>query len=150
MLGVIYNPSRDELFSGAEGCGVALNGASVHVSGVADLASARISVSRKEWRRGFQALPGGLPMTPVASMAYKLGRVAAGLDDGVVSMKFRKEWGTCAGVALVRAAGGCATFLDGRDVSFNRPAHTHARGLVAAGPMVRAALLAQVGLTRPT
>jgi myo-inositol-1(or 4)-monophosphatase len=144
VLGVVYNPARDELFSGAEGIGITLNGAPVHVSGAADLLSARITVSRKEWRRVLQALPGGLPMLPVASMAYKLARVAAGLDDGVVSMKRRKEWGTCAGVALVRAAGGRATLLDGRDLTFNRREHTQGHGLVAAGPIVHAALLTDI------
>jgi 3'-phosphoadenosine 5'-phosphosulfate (PAPS) 3'-phosphatase len=66
-------------------------------------------------------------------MAYKLARVAAGLDDGAVSFKRRKEWGTCAGVALVLAAGGRATLLDGDAITFNRAEPKQARGMLAAG-----------------
>ena len=132
-LGVVYNPTRDELVSGWVGAGVTLNGAPVATTAVADLSQARLTISRKEMQRG---LPEGLPtlaLRPVASLAYKLARVAAGLDDGVISFKRRKEWGACAGVALVLAAGGRATLLDGQPLAFNRSEARPGRGLIAAG-----------------
>jgi myo-inositol-1(or 4)-monophosphatase len=140
-LGVVYNPARDELFAGYQGAGVTLNGSPVRVSEVKDLAQARLTVSRKEWRRGLDELRATLPIRPVASMAYKLARVAAGLDDGVFSRVPRKEWGTCAGVALVLAAGGCATLLDGREIGFNRAEPRQPLGMVAAGPGLHRRLL---------
>jgi myo-inositol-1(or 4)-monophosphatase len=140
VLGVVYNPARGELIAGGRGLGVTLNRRPVHVSTADSLASARLIVSPKEWRQGLD----GLPATPIASMAYKLARVAAGLDDGVFSIKARKAWGSCAGVALVLAAGGSATQLDGSPVHFNRPLDCHARGLVAAGPRLHPALLAHL------
>jgi myo-inositol-1(or 4)-monophosphatase len=132
-LGVVYEPSRDELVTGWVGDGVTLNRAPVATTGVADLSQARLTISRKEMQRG---LPHGLPtlaLRPLASMAYKLARVAAGLDDGAVSFKGRKEWGTCAGVALVLAAGGRATLLDGQPIAFNRSEARQGHGLLAAG-----------------
>lgn len=141
VLGVIYAPAREQLFAGGEGLGVTLNGAAVRVSTAADLAAARVTVSRKEWRSGLTTLPGGPPLIPIASMAHKLARVAAGLDDAAVSAKPRKEWGTCAGVALVRAGGGVATLVDGRELRFNRPGLSPTLGLVAASPALHASVL---------
>ena len=132
-LGVVYNPARDELVAGALDHGVTLNGTPVHPSQLSQPEQAHLTISRKEWQRG---LPDGLAdlcLTPVASMAYKLARVAAGLDDGAVSFKRRKEWGTCAGVALVLAAGGRATLLDGQPIAFNRSEPKQACGMLAAG-----------------
>jgi myo-inositol-1(or 4)-monophosphatase len=144
-LGVVYNPNRDELFAGYQGAGVMLNGASAQVSDARDLFSARLSVSRKEWLKGFAQLPPADSVVTLSSMAYKLARVAAGLDDGVWSMKLRKEWGTCAGVALVLAAGGRATLLDGTEIKFNRSVLRQPMGMVAAGAELHAALLPWFG-----
>ena len=140
-VGVVYNPTRGELFAGATGLGVTLNGVDARVSDAGEIASARFSVSRKE----VAALSGLLPcreLAPISSMAYKLARVAAGMEDGVLSKKRRKEWGSCAGAALVQAAGGRVTLLDGAEIRFNRAEPLQALGMVAAGPALHALLLA--------
>jgi fructose-1,6-bisphosphatase/inositol monophosphatase family enzyme len=147
-LGVVYNPGRDQMFAGYASAGVTLNGAAVRVSSAAELEDARLTVSRKEWRRGLDKLAATLPLSPMASMAYKLARVAAGLDDGVFSAVARKEWGTCAGVALVRAAGGRATLLDGGDIRFNRPEARQPLGMAAAGPRLHRVLLERLAELR--
>lgn len=141
VLGVVYNPTRHELVAGWDGVGVTLDGAPVRVSAATDLARARLIVSRREWCWGLDRLTATLPIRPVASIAYKLARVAAGLEDGMFSVLPRKQWDTCAGVALVLAAGGRATLLDGQALEFNRPVLKHPMGLVAAGPSLHPALL---------
>jgi ribosomal protein S6--L-glutamate ligase len=140
-LGVVYNPARDELFAGYEGDGVTCNGKPVQPSPVDRLTDALIEVSRKEWMRGLKDRAVGVTVRPAASMAYKLARVAAGLSDGAFSLKRRREWGTCAGVALVVAAGGRATCLDGRPPAFNRAPGEPPVGLIAASPALHGALL---------
>jgi myo-inositol-1(or 4)-monophosphatase len=140
VLGAVFNPARSQLIAGARGQGVMLNGCKVRVSGASELANARLTVSPKEWGRGLSDLGAGLSVTPTASMAYKLARVAAGLDDGVFSTKPRKEWGTCAGVALVLAGGGRATLLDGSAIEFNRGQVGQAPGLVAGSAALQLAL----------
>jgi myo-inositol-1(or 4)-monophosphatase len=140
VAGAVCNPARDELFAGGEGAGATLNGAPVRAAPVPRLADARVEVSRKELERGLAARVADLPVRPVASMAYKLARVAAGLSDGAFSFKRRKEWGTCAGAALVAAAGGRATALDGSDLRFNRHPGDEPLGLVAAGQRLHGAL----------
>jgi myo-inositol-1(or 4)-monophosphatase len=144
VLGVIYNPARDELFTGYYGRGVTLNGSPVKASEVNDVEQARITVSRKEWRRGIVMLSTKLRIEPLSSMAYKLARVAAGMDDGVFSLTPRKEWGTCAGVALVHAAGGQVSLLDGRKITFNRFNLRQPLGMVAAGSPLHPLLIERV------
>jgi len=140
-VGVVYNPTRGELFAGAVGLGMTLNGVAARVSDAADIASARMSVSRKE----LAALNGLLlcgELVQISSMAYKLARVAAGMEDAVLSKKRRKEWGTCAGTALVLAGGGRASLLDGAEIRFNRTEPLQALGMVAAGPALHSLMLA--------
>jgi fructose-1,6-bisphosphatase/inositol monophosphatase family enzyme len=139
-LGVIYNPTRRELYAGAPGAGMTLNGIAAHVSSAREIAAARISISPKEASQLTGLLPCGELVT-ISSMAYKLARVAAGLDDAVLSKKPRKEWGTCAGTALVLAAGGRVSLLDGRPLRFNRAERLQPLGMVAAGPALHPLLL---------
>lgn len=140
VLGAIYNPTRDELFAGGAGLGLTRNGIAVCVAETRDVAQAQISVSRKEQAELGKLLP-DLKLVPLTSMAYKLARVAAGLEDGALSRKRRKEWGSCAGVALVLAAGGKATLLDGSDIRFNRAELKQPLGMVAAGAELHAQLV---------
>ncbi len=140
VLGVVYSPARDEMISGAHALGVTLNERPVRVTRAHHLPAAHLTVSRKEWQRGLSDLCGDLSITPRASLAAKLARVAAGLDDGVFTAIPRKEWGTCAGVALVHAAGGLATLLDGSPVRFHRPELKQSIGMLAAGASLHAAL----------
>ena len=140
VLGAVYSPAQAEMIAGAHGLGVTLNERSVRVSLAQNLPTARLTVSRKEWQRGLCDVCAGLNITPRASLAAKLARVAAGLDDGVFTATPRKEWGTCAGVALVLAAGGRATLLDGSPIRFNRPELKQPMGMLAAGPALHGAL----------
>jgi fructose-1,6-bisphosphatase/inositol monophosphatase family enzyme/glutathione synthase/RimK-type ligase-like ATP-grasp enzyme len=149
VLGVVYNPTRAELVAGSEGAGVTLDGRPVFVRDAATLEGARLEVSRKEWKRGLSARLPALPVEPTASMAYKLARVAAGLSDGAFSVAPRKEWGTCAGVALVLAGGGLATLLDGSPIRFNRREPRQPLGMSAAGPRLQPLLLEALAASAP-
>jgi myo-inositol-1(or 4)-monophosphatase len=141
-VGAVFNPCRDQLVAGALEEGVTLNGAPTRVSDAEGLARARLSTSRRDMSRGLLPELGVGSVTVVASMAYKLARVAAGLDDATLSAVPRKEWGTCAGVALVLAAGGRATLLDGATIGYNRAELRQPIGMVAAGPALHDQLLA--------
>ena len=143
-LGVVYNPVRDELIIGTLNRGVRLNGQPARTSRAAHLQSARLTVGRKSWQRDPGGVARGLTVIPVAGMAYKLARVAAGMDDGVLSITRRTEWRTCAGVALVHAAGGRATLLDGSPIAFNQPEPEQPLGMLAAGPDLYPILLARL------
>ena len=69
----------------------------------------------------------------MGSVAYKLGRVAAGLDDATWTLAPKNEWDVAAGTALVAATGG-RVFVPatGRPPAFNRE-RTKMPGLAALG-----------------
>lgn len=140
MLGVVYNPSRDELFTGYRGHGTSWNGLPVRTS-VAHQFRPQLLVSSKEWKRGLSNLATDVFMKPMASMAYKLARVAAGKEDAALSLKARKPWGTCAGTALVLAAGGRVSSLDGQPLLFDCHGPRTFNGLVAAANKTHAGVL---------
>ncbi len=133
VLGVVYNPVRDELFSGHLGIGARWNRVPVRTTFAASLHQPRLLVSSKEWKRGLSTATQIGTIQPMASMAYKLARVAAARADAAISFKHRKPWGTCAGTALVLAAGGQVTSLDGEPLVFECSGPRTFRGLVASG-----------------
>ena len=135
IAGGIWNPARDELVVGSLAGGVTLNGRAAHVKDRADLGGATVLASRTEvgrgqWRR-FEHAP--FNVTPMGSVAYKLARVAAGLDEATFTLVPKNEWDVAAGTILVQAAGGIVRDTNGDELRFNQPA-TLLPGLVAAGP----------------
>jgi myo-inositol-1(or 4)-monophosphatase len=140
VLGVVYNPSRHELFAGYRGLGTTWNGVPVRATLAAPPHWPRLLVSSKEWKRGVNSA-GACRIEPMASMAYKLARVAAGREDGTLSLKTRKPWGTCAGTALVLASSGSVTSLEGQPLLFDCRGPRTFNGLVAAGCKLHAQVL---------
>ncbi len=143
-LGVVHNPARGELFAGVAGRGLTLGGAPASVTMATEVDEARLTVSGTEWDAGAYRRTTGLHLRPLSSAAYKLARVAAGLDDGTFWLSPRKEWDTCGGVALVLAGGGAASHLDGTPITFNRRDLRQPGGLVAAGRQLHRALLREL------
>lgn len=121
VLGVLYNPIKDELFTGVVGEGARFNGVPCRVSDHAGLTGARIVCSRTEAKKGwFDAYLDRIALVPVGSVAYKFGLVAAGRAEATFTPQPRNEWDICAGVALVEAAGGRAGNRHGEPYVFNR------------------------------
>jgi myo-inositol-1(or 4)-monophosphatase len=122
VLGVLYNPIRDELFAGIVGKGATFNGAPCAVSAHAGLQGARIVCSRTEAKKGwFDKYLDRISLVPTGSVAYKFGLVAAGQAEATFTPQPRNEWDICAGVALVLAAGGQTSNRLGEPYVFNRP-----------------------------
>jgi myo-inositol-1(or 4)-monophosphatase len=125
-LGVLYNPIREELFAGVVGKGCTLNGVQVHATSHSAVQGGRFLVSRSEHKKGwFQPWEQEAEMTPMGSVAYKLGLVAAGKAEATFTPKPRNEWDLCGGVACILAAGGLASDGSGTPYRFNRPDPLH-------------------------
>jgi myo-inositol-1(or 4)-monophosphatase len=135
--GGIYNPSTRQLFLGALGQGITLNGKPVgpsncrHLSEAVVLAS-RSEIKRGEWDRFRQA---SFVTRPMGSVAYKLALVAAGLADATWTLAPKNEWDIAAGVALVESAGGFVRQIDNSVIRFNQKS-TLLPGLLACGPFL--------------
>ena len=133
--GGIFNPAAGHRVVGALGEGVRLNGEPASAKTAASLAGAVVLASRSEIGRGEWSIYDDRPFTvrPMGSVAYKMGRVAAGLDEATWTLAPKNEWDVAAGTALVEAAGG-RVFVPttGERPPFNQP-KTKMPGLVALG-----------------
>jgi myo-inositol-1(or 4)-monophosphatase len=135
VAGGICNPATRELFLGAVGQGITLNGKAVCPSNCRGLSEAVVLASRSEVRRGewdcFRQAP--FVTKPMGSVAYKLALVAAGRADATWTLAPKNEWDIAAGVALVECAGGFARNIDNSPIWFNQKS-TRLPGLLACGP----------------
>lgn len=121
VAGGIANPATGEIFLGALGAGVTLNGRPTRMSDRASLAGAEVLASRTEAARGeWRHHDGRFTVRPTGSVAYKLALVAAGLADATWTLKPRHEWDVAAGVALILAGGGRAATKGNTDPLFNQ------------------------------
>ena len=147
IAGGICNPAADELFLGSVETGVTLNGKKVSISKKQDLKGATVLASRSEVDRGEwdSFIDGTMVIIPTGSVAYKLARVAAGLDDITFTLVPKNEWDIAAGVALVIAGGGKLIEKEKAPLVFNRP-KTLISGLIASGPNLFEPLLKKIGI----
>jgi len=141
VAAAVVNPATGEGGVWIEGTPPAFIGLETHPA-PRSLADARATVSRTEHEAGdLIGLESFAGITrPVGSVAYKLLRVAAGADDLTYSIRPKREWDVCGGVALVTAAGRAYLRLDGRGLVFNSRDGIVASGAVA-GPAALAAAL---------
>ncbi len=123
VAGGILNPVTDEMFLGAVGLGVTLNGKPVVPQTLEAAEEGLVLASRSEMRRGEWDRFGeaGLRIRPMGSVAYKLACVAGGLAQATWTLIPKNEWDIAAGAALVTAAGGWVVLADGSPAVFNRP-----------------------------
>jgi myo-inositol-1(or 4)-monophosphatase len=113
VVGVVYDPMRQECFSGAKGEGAWLNGRSLQVSPVADLGQAIIGLDWSHSQTLRQSTLDSLPrfahqvytVRAFGSAALALAWVAAGRLDGYLNYNL-KPWDTAAAGLLIAEAGG--------------------------------------------
>ena len=138
IAGGICNPATGEVFLGSVETGFTYNGQPKAASSRTDLQGATVLASRSEVKRGewkqFEDAP--FKVTPMGSVAYKLARVAAGLDDATFTLTPKNEWDIAAGVALVLSAGGFARPLHREEFLFNQHSPL-LPGLIACGAELR-------------
>lgn len=135
VAGGIYNPISGEGGVGALKTGCKFWGIQSESANAKTLSEATASVSRTEVNDGSiqPYLVFVHQAKPIGSVAYKLLRVAAGMDDLTFSVQPKSEWDICAGVGLIHASGKVYQRLDGQPVRFNQ-ASTRIRSYTIAGP----------------
>ncbi|MFN3613637.1 MAG: 3'(2'),5'-bisphosphate nucleotidase CysQ [Rubrimonas sp.] len=141
-------PARDELYAASLGGGASLNGAALRPSvrdrldGATVLAGAP-QLEARHW-------PGGAP--PVrrlfrSSLVHRFCLVAAGRADATLTFRPAWEWDVAAGALIAAEAGCVVTDGDGGTLRFNAPGG-RAPGLLAAPPVLHAALLSRRSIAR--
>lgn len=152
LLGVVYDPSRDELFTALAGNGARLNDMPIAVSETEQLDRALLvtgfSSNIRETPNNnlnhfsrFTLRTQGMRRT--GSAALDLCYVAAGRFDGFWEVKLN-PWDMAAGVVILREAGGMVTDFSGSTHSIHQPE------LVASNGRIHEAMLAVLreGLSR--
>ncbi len=120
VVGVVYDPTRDELFTVERGAGAFLNGQRMHVSSNGDLANCLVATGfppfasnhelNVEFYFRFTELTHGIRRA--GSAALDLCSVAAGRFDGFWELKLN-PWDKAAGTLLVSEAGGRVSGITG-------------------------------------
>lgn len=143
ILGVVFDPSRDELFTATEGSGAQLNGRPISVSDTATLGDSLLvtgfAYDIRETPRNnldhfakFALKAQGVRRT--GSAALDLCYVAAGRFDGFWEVRLN-PWDMAAGSVIVREAQGQLTDFSGTDLSIYR------QELVASNGHIHQAML---------
>lgn len=120
FAGVLYDPTRDELFAAEHGKGATLNGRPIHVSTTNNLGESLLATgfpSKKRHKNPnihfyHQLTLRSHGLRRAGSAALDLACVASGRYDGFWEFNLN-PWDTIAGVLLVQEAGGTVTRFDG-------------------------------------
>ena len=143
VAGGICNPATKETFLGSIDSGLEFNGSPAKASQRKTLAGAVVLASRSETKRGEWKAFGDAPfkVKPMGSVAYKLARVAAGLEDITFTLTPKHEWDVAGGAALILSAGGSVRTLADTDLVCNQK-NALISGLIACGPGLTDELMA--------
>jgi myo-inositol-1(or 4)-monophosphatase len=137
VVGVVYDPLRDELFAAERGEGATLNGRRARVSDTSDLNRALLCTGfpydvreRGDFARHFRNfIMSAQSVRRDGAAALDLAYVAAGRFDGFYEEGLR-PWDVAAGVLLVEEAGGRVTHYDGTPFDHYHPLIAASNGLV--------------------
>ena len=121
VLGVVFDPLRDELFHAVKGDGSFLNNKKINVSGVAALENSLIATGfpfrKKEmidlYLRAFREIFSWVSdIRRAGSAAIDLAYIAAGRFEGFFELAL-SPWDIAAGSLLIQEAGGLISDFDG-------------------------------------
>jgi myo-inositol-1(or 4)-monophosphatase len=128
VVGVVYDPSREEMFAAAQGHGAWLNGKPLQTSRAASLGEALLATGfppdmrgqekALAWWRHFSLRSQSLRRT--GSTALNLAYIAAGRFDGYFAFD-NHAWDVAGGTVLIREAGGQITNIDGSPYDWHTP-----------------------------
>jgi len=150
ILGVVYDPMRDELFAAERGAGATLNRRPIRVSKTAELTRSLLSTGFpydirtsslnnldhwKNFAMNAQAL------RRIGSAALDLCYVACGRFDGFWELNLG-AWDSAAGALMVEEAGGLVTDFSGQPFSNYEPETLASNGLIHQ-PMMQVLALAK-------
>jgi myo-inositol-1(or 4)-monophosphatase len=144
IAAVVYDPTRDELFSAEHGKGARLNGEAIHVSKTPVLKESLLATGFPSHKRHknpniffyHQITLHTHGVRRAGSAALDLCNVASGRFDGFWEFNLN-PWDTAAGVLIVEEAGGRVTRFDGSPFELN------SRETLASNELLHEALLTE-------
>ncbi|MDC0261892.1 inositol monophosphatase [Planctomycetaceae bacterium] len=120
VVGIVFDPNREELFRAVKDAGATMNGEKIAVSQNKSLSESMLmaslpvasDASNPAVTRFLNVIPHAQSVQRSGSAALNLSNVAAGRLDGFWSTSL-KPWDMAAGILLVTEAGGTVTTVDG-------------------------------------
>lgn len=145
IAGVVYDPTRREMFAAEKGSGAELNGRAIHVSKVRDLSECVVATgfpSQKRHRNPNIHFYHQITMKThgirrAGSAAMDLAYVACGRFDGYWELNLN-PWDTAAGVLIVQEAGGVVTDF------WNAPFNIASKEVLAGNTAIHPALMQEI------
>lgn len=137
VIGVTYDPTREELFAAERGQGATLNGKPIRVSAVEKLSESLVVTgfpydfkSRPNFARHLtDFLLSSRGVRRDGSAAIDMAYVACGRFDGFWEEGLN-PWDVAAGYLLIEEAGGRVSFYDGSNYSIYHPPIVASNGLI--------------------
>ncbi|WP_051660925.1 3'(2'),5'-bisphosphate nucleotidase CysQ [Bosea sp. 117] len=131
VAAALFAPVTDELFVAVAGAGATRNGQPIRVSGLGQVAGARIDgpaplLDRLRFDEPVERVP------RIRSLALRIARVATGELDAAFASPNGHDWDLAAADLLVHEAGGRLTTMDGVPLAYNAAVPRHG-ALVSAG-----------------
>jgi myo-inositol-1(or 4)-monophosphatase len=145
VAGVLYDPTRDELFAAAKGTGATLNGETIQVSATARLEESLVATGFPSHKRHknpnihfyHQITLRTHGVRRAGSAALDLANVACGRYDGFWEFNLN-PWDTAAGALIVQEAGGKVSDFSGG------PFQIASREVLASNGKIHEALLKEM------
>lgn len=140
VLGVVYLPDGDVLYSAADAMGawVERGGARKRLTRDRPTGALRLVGSRSHADPLLERMREALAITDVApcgSVGVKCSRIAEDARDLYIHpVPYLKEWDTCAPEVLLREAGGTVTDCLGEPLRYNKPDPVQPHGILACAP----------------
>lgn len=141
ILGVVYNPMLNELFTAEKGKGAYLNNKKIKVSAIAELNKSLLATGfpydvRTSEQNNIANFANfavrAQAIRRAGSAALDMCYVACGRFDGFWELKL-KPWDTAAAMLIVNEAGGMVTDFKGKPFSFYSGETLASNGLIHAG-----------------
>lgn len=119
VMGIVYDPFHDELFSAVKGEGSFLNGSPIHVSSAQKLSetiigigTAKRELAKENFSRFLQVYENSQDIRRLGSAALELAYTACGRQGGYFEV-YLNPWDYAAGMLIVQEAGGKVTDWNG-------------------------------------
>jgi len=148
VIGLIYNPMREQMFTAIAGGGATLNGEPIKVSAKTDMADCRLLANAAQMKHGQWTLPWPkMNIQRYNALAYRVVTVAAGRHDAALTFSRFHEWDIAAAGLILAEAGGVLTTFEGEPFAYNKAVPKH-ECAIAANPALHAAFAAFVARSR--
>jgi myo-inositol-1(or 4)-monophosphatase len=131
VIGIVYDPMKDELFSALKGQGAFLNDEKIEPLKTANLQEALISVNslwtvpnnKVDEKKLFPIVENSRGIRYIGSAALEIAWISVGRLDAYIDFRL-SPWDIGAGIVLLKELGGEATTLEGQEIDMTNTSTT--------------------------